>query len=136
MNGLPLFGEESHLRLSFLDMLNDPDLTVDPNLSVGDLTVGSNISGRNVTVNPNVTVQDLVNPVNEYEIRERHRHLAKRRMPYIEKRHFPVTETQSTLAVVKEDLTMNWTCKFYIVNCLTDHSIINKSSQKIKSICH
>ena len=111
MNGLPLLGAESHLRFSFLNMLNDPNLTIDPNLSVGNLTVGSDMPVHPLApvdpiapinpilpVDPNLTVQDLVNPENEYEIRERHRHLPKRRMPYIENRHFPVTETQATLA--------------------------------------
>ena len=27
MNGLPLLGEESHLRLSFMDMLMDPNIS-------------------------------------------------------------------------------------------------------------
>ena len=67
-------------------------LTIDPNLSVENLTVRSDmpvdplapvdpIAPINpiVPVDPNLTVQDRVNPENEYEIKERHRLLPKRR---------------------------------------------------------
>ena len=79
MNGAPLLNGNEPPNLpsfSFLDLMND---------SNRDLSLG------------NLTVQDLLNPVDEAQ-REYYRSLAKRRIPYIENRHIPVTETRNTLA--------------------------------------
>ena len=79
MNGLPLLNENEPPDLpsfSFLDLMND---------SNRDLSLG------------NLTLEDIFNPVDEAQ-REEYRNLAKRRLPYIENRHLPVTETTYTLA--------------------------------------
>ena len=47
MNGLPLLRKESHLRIFFMDMLMDPNIS-GGNISVGNLTVG------------NLTVENLI----------------------------------------------------------------------------
>ena len=45
----------------------------------------------------NLTVQDVLNPANEAQ-RDQYKNLARRKMPYIENRHLPVSETVNTLA--------------------------------------
>ena len=47
-------------------------------------------------LNLEITLENALNPENDEE-RQRHRSLAKRRMPYIENRHIRPTETLSTL---------------------------------------